>query len=610
MKRLLVVSLLTLAVLAAGSVPARNGLAAPADSGWSITSFQADYTVATDGSISVVEDLKVNFNALVKHGIFRDINQQVPCVQAVPGAQAATYPCPAGRERVYTIEPLGVSDGLGHAVPYTTGTVGSALQLKIGDPNRTVTGVQTYQIRYRVIGALDAYSDHDELNWNASAKSTVPIETTSITLHLPPGAALKVHCNLAGKIDPQCAATANGNFATYVRNVPLQPGQELQIVAGWQKGLVQVAPPVTKRVFSIRDLFTFDVWEWSGMAVIAILSVLALIALWWRHGRDRRYRTLFYLTNDPSEETRPLFGHTDIVVEYTPPDDLRPAEMGLILDERADPLDVTATIVDLAVRGYLHITEIPKEGIFGHQDWKLTRVEADESQLRPYESKLYAGLFESGSEVELSSLQRTFTARLSQVEEALYDDGMERKWFLRRPGTSRTLWGLAGLGVAVAGVVLSLAIGLALSRALIAAPIVVAGMALAGMSRAMARRTATGSEALRRVLGFRLYITTAETRRQEFNEQQGIFARYLPFAIVFGCVNKWAKAFEGLDDPARSGTASWYTGVGAFEVAAFASGFQGFSETVSSSISSSASSGGGSGFSGGFGGGGGSVGSW
>src|SRR6185312_1421679 len=103
---------------------------------------------------------------------------------------------------------------------------------------------------------------------------------------------------------------------------------------------------------------------------------------------------------------------------------------------------------------------------------------------------------------------------------------------------------------------------------------------------------------------------TAETRRQEFNEQQGIFARYLPFAIVFGCVTRWAKAFEGLDDAAKSGTASWYTGIGAFEVVAFASSFQSFSSTISSSISSSASSGGGSGFSGGMGGGGGSVGSW
>ena len=130
----------------------------------------------------------------------------------------------------------------------------------------------------------------------------------------------------------------------------------------------------------------------------------------------------------------------------------------------------------------------------------------------------------------------------------------------------------------------------------------------------MSRRTATGSEALRRVLGFRLYVATAETRMQEFNEQQNIFARYLPYAIVFGCVDKWARAFRGIEDQAASSTVSWYSGVGPFQVMAFSSGLQGFSTSVASTISSTPGSSGGSGFSGGGfsggGGGGGGGGSW
>jgi uncharacterized membrane protein YgcG len=267
--------------------------------------------------------------------------------------------------------------------------------------------------------------------------------------------------------------------------------------------------------------------------------------------------------------------------------------------------------VDLAVRGWLHITEIPKDGILGHPDWQLDRLSPPEEQLRPYEQELLDGLFQSGDTVKMSSLKDKFVARLETVKSSLYDDGMERQWFSEKPEKTRGLWITAAIGVELIGWAAMIFCGLVFGRALIGAPLVVGGLVLLVLSRAMARRTATGSEALRRVLGFRLYISTAETRRQEFNEQKNIFERYLPFAIVFGCVTKWAKAFEGLDDEMKN-TTSWYTSPHPFAVAAFASGLQSFSSSVSSNISSSPSSsggGGGGGFSGG-GGGGGGGGSW
>ena len=51
-----------------------------------------------------------------------------------------------------------------------------------------------------------------------------------------------------------------------------------------------------------------------------------------------------------------------------------PGRSARIVDEQANTLDVTATIVDLAVRGYLTIEEIPKEGWFGKPDWTLHRT--------------------------------------------------------------------------------------------------------------------------------------------------------------------------------------------------------------------------------------------
>ena len=115
----------------------------------------------------------------------------------------------------------------------------------------------------------------------------------------------------------------------------------------------------------------------------------------------------------------------------------------------------------------------------------------------------------------------------------------------------------------------------------------------------------------RRVLGFREYMEVAETDRQRFYEEENIFQEYLPYAIVFGSVDKWAKAFE--DMGIEPNTSNWYVGTTPFRAVAFSHSLQGFSSSMSSAIASTPGGSGSSGFSGGSsggGGGGGGGGSW
>src|SRR5258706_11209729 len=145
-------------------------------------------------------------------------------------------------------------------------------------------------------------------------------------------------------------------------------------------------------------------------------------------------------------------------LEYTPPDGLRPGQVGTLVDEVAGPLDVSATIVDLAVRKYLTIEEIPKEGWFGHTDWRLTRLELNDPLLQ-YERLLLDSLF-AGTEgtVLLSSLKKKFSESLLKVEGALYDDSVARGWFLRRPDKARSFWRTVASVVVVAGIGLTVAL--------------------------------------------------------------------------------------------------------------------------------------------------------
>ncbi len=128
-------------------------------------------------------------------------------------------------------------------------------------------------------------------------------------------------------------------------------------------------------------------------------------------------------------------------------------------------------------------------------------------------------------------------------------------------------------------------------------------------------RTAKGSGVLRRVNGFRRFIEESEKDRAQFAEKKNLFSEYLPYAVVFGATEKWARTFAGLDGEPPD-TSSWYRSSTPFEYMAFSSAIHGFTVTTSGTLTStppstSGSSGfsSGGGFSGG-GGGGGGGGSW
>jgi uncharacterized membrane protein len=186
------------------------------------------------------------------------------------------------------------------------------------------------------------------------------------------------------------------------------------------------------------------------------------------------------------------------------------------------------------------------------------------------------------------------------------------KLFPRDPEEVRTLYRVAGIAVTVLGGLVAFGLGKFFGAGLVGIPIAIGGLLLLGLSHLMPRRTAQGRELYRRSLGFRLYMTKAEKERQEFAEKANLFEEYLPYAIVYGCVRKWAKAFEGLGLEQRQ--SSWYVGQHGFTPIGFADSLGDFSSSVSGVMASTPGGSGGSGFGGGGssggGGGGGGGGSW
>jgi uncharacterized membrane protein len=213
----------------------------------------------------------------------------------------------------------------------------------------------------------------------------------------------------------------------------------------------------------------------------------------------------------------------------------------------------------------------------------------------------------------MSDLKNEFYTTLAEVKKRLYTQVVKSdRFFPQNPETVRNIHTGAGIGIIVIGVGAIAALGAYLGAAIVGIPIVLAGLLMLLLSRSMARRTGPGREVYRRVLGFREYMTVAETDRQRFNEEANLFQDYLPYAIVLGIVDKWAEVFEKLG--IQPDTGGWYVSSHAFAQLAFSHSLQSFSSSMSSAIASTPGGSGGSGFGGGGssggGGGGGGGGSW
>ena len=622
---------------------------ATADEGWTIERFDSQVAIRADGGLQIVETIDVDFGSQLKHGIFRYI--------------PVRYHVDDRNDRVYDLRVRSVTDASGRGWKYETSDSGPNVIIKIGDPDRTINGRQSYRVAYDVAGVLNSFPDHDELFWNVNGGDW-PVRTRVVTTHvqLPRGDVMQVACfqGPAGSTQA-CRSAKAGAMADFSATRLLNVGEQMTVVVGIPKGIV---PEPTKKIEARpRDI---DAW-WNatpltlgGAAAVLVLGIGGLGWRWWTAGRD------------PS-------GPETVVPEYEPPEKLRPAEVGLLIDESADPRDLTATIVDLAVRGYLRIEELPSQGILSRKDWRLVRLREADDTLAPYEWTLFSGLFarglsasdadaalvvlsvgveqlggrpaaglvgalmkglrgiptpgnvaalkkrleelrsqqgaDLGTDVKLSDLKGTFHSTLEAAEGDLYRASVSSGWFPSDPSGVRMRWAGLGCLAVVAGLAAAAGLGIFFGYGLVGAALAIVGVVVLAAGRAMAKRSAKGRDLLWHILGFRRYMETAEADRQRFAEKENIFAQYLPYAIVFGLVSKWAAAFSGLDT--QRATRGWYAGPSGFDtlsIPAFASGLSDFSSGLSTAITSTPSSSGSSGFGGGGGsgggGGGGGGGSW
>jgi hypothetical protein len=116
----------------------------------------------------------------------------------------------------------------------------------------------------------------------------------------------------------------------------------------------------------------------------------------------------------------------------TPPGDLRPAQLGIIVVGRVIAGHIGATLIDLSRRGFLRIEEVPGGD---SPQWLLTDLRDQEpgpgEPLLPFEAVLLGGLFGSEAQVRLPGIGDELIPALNRVRAELRRDAVRRGWLQR-----------------------------------------------------------------------------------------------------------------------------------------------------------------------------------
>ncbi len=600
MKRLslaLLALLLVLTPLAFGSTTAR------ADVGdGTITDYRAVATVDADGNAAVQVTLSYEFGRDGGHGVkmFFPLRQAIgndPDHWRMLDMTVGTVTSPSGANaEVQTKE----QDG--------------NLLVRVGSENQIFHGTQTYQLNYTIHGLIardQATSGLDEFNWNVIGDAwEVGIASASVTV-TGPAAVSRVACFSGQGFSEPCEAGRSGSAATFSAS-GVGNGSGVQVVAGFPAGtFTPAAEARLERRLNVGNMFPLTPWTGGAAAALSALGLAAVFRRTRRGARDQVYLGLTPgVAPAPGQEATVGYQTHDVpvAVQFTPPAGARPGELGTLTDASADNRDVTATVIDLAVRGHLRIEQT------GRKDWTFTRLGGGGDRLVGYEQRLLTKMFSEGDQVTTDDLRdSSYAGLLSETQNALHKRvTTDLKWFTRNPATVRGLAFAAGLGLILAGVGLGLLLGL-VGWGLVGAAGVVTGLAVLAMNNKFGHRTAAGSAVLAQARGFELYLSTAEADQIKFEEGIDVFSRYLPYAIMFGVAERWTKVFAQLAEQGRYAfTPSWYVGYGyGFNYSSFSSSMDSLASTMSSSMQhATAATSGGSGFSGGGGFGGGGGGGW
>ena len=608
-----------------------------------ILQFQSRITVAADASMTVKEIIRViAAGDKIRHGIYREFPTGYHTFLGARHNVGFT---------VLSVERDGMNESY-HSQLMLTG-----VRIYLGDKNSVINaGEHTYVLTYRTDRQVRFFKDYDELYWNVNGNGwEFPIDEVAAGVTVPgiPPAQFshfRAWTGVKGSTgqDYTAGTDAEGN-AFFVTSRSFDPKEGLTIGVRWPKGLIKEPSWTARLRLIVRDNLN-SVIALLGLALVFMYYLSA----WIKAGRDPERGVIIPL--------------------YEPPDKLSPASVRFLSRMRFDTACFSANIINIAVKGYLVISE--EEGTY-----TIRRTGTDDTALTTDERALASSLFSRGEQLEFTQsnhgvIKRAVTALKNSLEGVHLHAHFIANTTLFIIGLVISIVSLAGatfsvvsaatfptvfitiwltiwsIGVSalvtqvvsqwqaarykktaafgalfftlfalpfIVGEMIGLAVFIFFASLPMFLIILATGITNAVFYQLLKAPTSAGRAIMDRIDGFKMYLGTAEKDRLNMlippQQTPAVFEKFLPYALALDVEQDWAEKFSGM--LSRAGQApqavgpSWYNG------AAWSSlGAAGLASSLGSSFTSAVSSSSGApgsssgGGSSGGGGGGGGGGGW
>ena len=492
-----------------------------------------------------------------------------------------------------------VTDDNGNKLKYESSKSGDFRDLKIYIPD-AVDATRVVNIDYSVRNGVRFFDNYAEFYWNVTGNDwPVPIDHASAFVTLPENAAgglrAQAFTGIYGSKHSEASSEVQGANVLFETTNPLPMRGGMTIDIYIPKDVLKEPSSLTKFGWFLGS---------NPIVFLPLLTLVVMFGLWHTVGRDP----------DPGESVAPM---------YEPPKGMSPAEAGTLITDSIHPRDITSTIVDLAVRGYIKIEEkVDTVLVFHHKDYVfhlLKPMEQWGSDLAPHERVMLSNIFLAGSDTRLSSLKNRFYTAIPTIREDIMSALKKKGMYMLDPESAN---GYSIVAAVAIGILLAAVQVLGWMNLFNSIPLAIVSGLISALiwwlfARQMTAKTLLGARTQVSILGFQEFMNRVDADRIK-RMPPDTFEKFLPYAMAFGVEHHWAQAFAGIvKDPP-----SWYAGSGSnvgFNAILFSGAMHGMATDmnqvfVSAPRASSSGSGfggggfGGGGFSGGgFGGGGGSA---
>ncbi|MGW5054235.1 DUF2207 family protein [Actinokineospora sp. NPDC004072] len=442
-----------------------------------------------DGSVSVVEQVIVQAKSTMTR----------------------TAPLRVG-DRLFTVtEPKVEGNG-------TAEVAGEQLVIKLGEGASTVT--------YKLGGAVADLGDRLQFRWQvASGWDTKLVFLRASLLSPKPGYDFVCLAGAPTTEDRCDSAVTDAAGILRVVHADLDAGARVDVTASLDAGLVPATAQFTSGGAGTGP-FALTPLSGGGLGLVLLLLIGGFAVVLTARGRDTRAL---------AAEGAPV----DVLVSqgervaFASPDGILPGQAGTVVDERVDPRDLTATVVDLAVRNYLWITE-------AGPDWQIVRRNAPDDALTAYERAVYTALLPEGTDAVTVSALRSAPPRLAEAQSAVYADAVSRNWLSHKPGGLGKV-GITGVAVAAVGAALTTALALSGGPALLGVAVVIGGIGLVLGARLLPARTKRGGLLLQQIRGLHGYLRAARPDQVPPADREMVFSRSLPYAVALDETGQWLE---------------------------------------------------------------------